>query len=261
MSWSDLSLPGDTRLAAFGEIDSTNAEAFRRIADGESGPLWIVADQQLQGRARRGRNWISEPGNLYASLVLRPGCPLGIAAQLSFVAGLALLRAVGDRAPALAPALALKWPNDLLVNGRKIAGILMESTDAASGELVLVIGCGVNLTRAPAGTEFPATSLRAEGVEVAPEPLLEALAAHFDRAFAEWAGGTGFADTRAHWLAHAHGRGGPIRVRLWTGDMEGTFEDIDDNGALILRLADGSAQTIAAGDVFFGGPAPTQRSA
>jgi len=231
-------------------VDSTNAEALRRARAGERGPLWIVATQQIAGRGRRGRPWVSPPGNLYATLLLTDPAPAVAAPQLGFVAGLALHDAATAAAPAPAR-LALKWPNDLLCGGRKIAGILVEGEGAP---LTVAVGIGLNCRHHPAATEFPATDFAAEGaqfgVDLAADALFERLAAAMRERLAQWDRGAGFAALRAAWIDRAQGLGRPIRVRLAGREATGIFEAIDPAGRLLLRLDNGALETIAAGEVF-----------
>jgi len=237
----------------FASIDSTSSEAFRRAAAGAPAPLWIVADRQLKGRGRRNRGWTSEPGNLYASVLLRPSVPAARAGELSFVAALALHEAVAATAPHLAGKLTLKWPNDLLASGRKLSGILLESSAAATRPLdAVVIGFGVNCASHPAGTEYPVTDLTAEGAAVQPADLLDALVTAFSAAYEDWALGEGFAAIRSGWLERAAGLGEAITVRLPNAELRGTFEALGPDGSLTLRDTDGAVRRIAAGEVFFG---------
>jgi len=229
---------------------STNAEALARAAAGERGPLWIAARQQSAGRGRRGRAWVSEPGNLYATLLLTDAAPASAISGVCFVAALALHDAVLDAAHGLAPAqLTLKWPNDLLLDGRKIAGILVEGVSQA-GTHAAAIGFGVNCKHHPETAEFPATDLTSAGFAVTPETLLGFLGAAMERRIDEWRRGENFAAVRAAWLARASGLGAPIEVRLPNRTMSGTFEALDEGGALVLRHGNGTCETVAAGDVF-----------
>jgi BirA family biotin operon repressor/biotin-[acetyl-CoA-carboxylase] ligase len=159
------------RLAAHDVLGSTNAEALAKARGGDTGPLWVAAGEQTAGRGRRGREWISTPGNLYATLLLFDPAPADTAAQLAFVAGLAVYDALLECARELTEGLALKWPNDVLYANRKLAGILIES-EMASGKLAVAIGIGVNCVRHPAQTSFPATDLAEAGCKVSPESLL-----------------------------------------------------------------------------------------
>jgi BirA family biotin operon repressor/biotin-[acetyl-CoA-carboxylase] ligase len=229
------------RVAQHDTIDSTNEEARRLAASGETGPLWITAHEQTAGRARRGRDWISNPGNLYATLLLPPEGPVEQRAQLSLVAGVAAAEAVA----AFADNVALKWPNDVLIGGEKVAGLLLESFGGA-----VAIGFGVNLAHAPNGTEFPATSIAALTKAPAPDEALAELARQWDAWYDIWRH-QGFAPVRIAWLARAHGLGEGLRVRLSDGEMTGTFVGLDNDGALLLRRDDGIAR-VTAGDVFPG---------
>jgi BirA family biotin operon repressor/biotin-[acetyl-CoA-carboxylase] ligase len=233
------------RLATYDEIASTNAEALVRAAAGERGPLWIVARRQTAGRGRHGRPWVSEPGNLYATLLVSDAAPAGRAPEISFAAALAVHDAVADVAPALRERLTLKWPNDLLCDGKKLAGILIEGQGQA-----LAIGIGLDCRHHPDGTSYPATDLAALGVDVSAEDAFAALSRSTLVRLAQWGRGAGFAAIRADWLQRAHGRGRDVRVRLDGRDTEGRFEDLDAAGRLLLRHADGSLETISAGDVF-----------
>ena len=243
---------------AFVEIDSTNEEARRLGEAGEAGPVWITAEVQTAGRGRRGREWVSPSGNFMGTLFLRPQCSPRKAAELSFVAALAVHDAVASLLPPdLRPDLKLKWPNDLLHKGRKCSGILLESSGIAGAELAwLAIGMGINLATHPDNTEYPATSLAALGVSgVTPADALAALAAAFDTRLAQWRDVQGFAAIREAWLARAAGLGGPITVRLSDETFTGTFEGLAADGALEVRMADGMLRLVSAGDVFF--PAKT----
>ena len=241
--------PTGYALLEFDEIDSTNEEARRRAASDETRPLWIIAKRQSAGRGRRSREWQSTPGNLFATLLLRPEKPAAECAQLSFLAALA----VSDMLAGFAPraALALKWPNDVLAEGRKIAGILLESESRAGATAWLAIGIGVNLTSFPEDTEFPAISLAAlGGIPPAPKDALLHLAAAFAKWYEVWRT-AGFAPIREAWLARASGLGSRIRVRLASEEMTGVFQGIDDIGALLVGV-NGGTRTIAAGEVYFG---------
>ena len=235
-------------VAELDETGSTNDEAKRRAVAGEAGPLWIRAERQTLGRGRRGNEWQSLRGNLFASLLCRPEKSASRCAQLSFVTALAVTDMLAHYAPSAN--IRLKWPNDVLADGRKIAGILLESESRTGGGLNwLVIGVGVNLKAYPLGTEIPAISLADLGI--APPPAAEAMG-HLVTAFAKWYEvwrKDGFAPLREAWLARSTGLGSRIRVRLPKEEIQGVFRDIDDNGALVLGLP-GATRIIAAGEVF-----------
>jgi BirA family biotin operon repressor/biotin-[acetyl-CoA-carboxylase] ligase len=235
------------RLRTLDTVGSTNAEALACARAGERGLLWITAQKQTSGRGRRGRVWTSESGNLYASLLQVGIATPGAAPQLSFVCALALYDALTAVAPALRGRTALKWPNDLLVDGRKIAGILIEGEFVAGDVLAVVAGIGVNCAHHPDGAN--ATALSAEGEAVPPERLFTALADAMLSRLRQWDGGRNFATTRADWLALAKGVGTDIKVRSNDGEVEGVFETLDASGQLVLKLSDGATRLIAAGDV------------
>ncbi len=218
------------------EVGSTNDWLLARADDLPDGH-WVLADRQTAGRGRRGRAWCDGAGNLMASVLVRAEGPVQ---QLSFVAALALHAALG-----LGDRVALKWPNDLLLDGVKVSGILLERSGDG-----LVIGFGVNLASYPAGTERPATSLTAAGV---PVPATTELLAMLMTAFAEYRGlwaAQGFDTIRSRWLALAAGLGDRIAARLGHETLEGCFEGLEPDGALALRLDDGSLRPVHAGEVF-----------
>ena len=235
------------RCLNYETLGSTNAEALALARAGERGPLWITATTQSAGRGRRGRAWVSPPGNLYATLLLTEPSPTEMAPQLSFVAALALHDAVAASAPALGPALKVKWPNDLLLGGAKLAGILIEGENEPV--LATAIGIGVNCASHPPGTAFPATDLASAGALVAPEQLLATLAQAMLRRLAQWSRGEGFAAIRADWLKRAAGLGEPIRVRLPEREFSGRFEGLDEAGRLLVG-AEGQVIPVTAGEVF-----------
>ena len=227
MSLSDAALAVGYRTDIFERIGSTNDEAMLRARQGDPGRLWIVAREQQQGRGRAGRIWSSPPGNLYASLLLVGPCATAISPQIGFVAGVALQRAVAMVAGLTAPRLALKWPNDLLLDEAKIAGILVEGTMlAGAGPLAAVIGIGVNVRHHPSDTPYRATDLNSAGFNLQPDAVFAALAVTMAETLDEWRGGAGFAAVRAQWVARASGIGEPISVRQPEGERRGIFRDL-----------------------------------
>ena len=236
------------------EIDSTNAFAAREIRS-FAGPTWVLGLRQTAGRGRRGRAWADPVGNFSGTLVLPPTdeTPDRLA-QRSFIAALGLYDALGTVVGQAAP-FALKWPNDVLLNGAKVAGILLETIPASGGQLGLAIGIGVNLSHAPDPAALPAdavvpVSLAGEtGVQIGPEDFLNALAqsyAHFEEQFQTY----GFGAIRTAWLARAARLGERITARTMKTEVTGIFETIDDQGHLVLSTDQG-AQSIAAADVYF----------
>jgi BirA family transcriptional regulator, biotin operon repressor / biotin---[acetyl-CoA-carboxylase] ligase len=242
--------PENVARLVLAEVDSTNAHALRE-APHHAGPVWFLGLRQTAGRGRRGRAWADPAGNFAATYLCRPDGPPEQAAQRSFVAALALYDAllglVGGP-----QALALKWPNDVLLNGGKVAGILLES--AGAGVTHLAVGIGVNLLNAPEGLDnpHPPVSMLAEtGLRVTPEAFLDLLAP----AFAHWEGQLkthGFAPIRTAWLARAARLGQPITARTVTETLTGTFDGIDASGALVLTMPQ-ERRIIPAADVFFQG--------
>jgi BirA family biotin operon repressor/biotin-[acetyl-CoA-carboxylase] ligase len=237
------------RVVACDTLASTNAEALALARRGENGVVWVTAAQQTAGRGRRGNTWISPPGNLYATLLLVDPSAAERAAELSFVAALAVHDAIVACDSRLAPRLTLKWPNDVLCAGAKLAGILIESESVAT-RLAVVIGIGVNCMHHPARTEMPATDLAAAGGAITAEHLFGALSGAMLQRLAQWRRGDGFAAIRAGWVERAAGLHDGLRVRLPNSELHGRGEGLDERGRLLLRLADGSVQTITAGDVF-----------
>jgi BirA family biotin operon repressor/biotin-[acetyl-CoA-carboxylase] ligase len=236
------------------QTDSTNAEARRRADAGETGPLWIVARRQSAGRGRRGRQWESQDGNLFSTLMQVTRKSPAEAAQVTFVAALA----IADLLDAWAPAslVTIKWPNDVMLAGQKASGVLVESGAHESGGLWLAVGIGINLVSAPEGTERPATALahHLRG-DVASPPTIEAAAAKLAEAFNVWMTRwetLGFQPILDAWSARTAGLDGPAVARLGRETIEGRAEGVAPDGALKLRLADGSLRLISAGDVFFG---------
>ena len=248
------------RLIAHDTLPSTNAEALRLAREGEAGPLWVTARRQTAGRGRRGNAWSSEPGNLYASLLLTDAVPPGKAPELCFVAALALHDAVSHVAPTLLAKLELKWPNDLLIDGAKFAGILIEAETTQSAPPAVAIGIGVNCAHHPAGIPYPVTDLAACGSAATPAALLAALSGAMQARLQQWDRGTGFARIRADWLARAAGLGGDIIVRLPDRELTGKFETLDRIGRLMLRLPAGTLEAITVGEVFAPSPTPTRRA-
>jgi BirA family transcriptional regulator, biotin operon repressor / biotin---[acetyl-CoA-carboxylase] ligase len=237
------SWPRDLGLHRYDALDSTNEEARRLAKNGVRGPLWIVSREQTAGRGRRGRVWISQSGNLFATLLLPAAASLS--AQLGFAAGLAAADTIAAHAPGAE--VALKWPNDVLLNGAKVAGILLERL----GEDALAIGVGINLAHYPNITEVPSISIAAvTGNPPDLDGFLLRLASRTTTWYEIWLE-QGFQPVRKAWLLRACGLGHPIRAKLADSERDGVFEDLDKDGALLLRDGAGTLTRITACDVFF----------
>ncbi|MDQ8728752.1 biotin--[acetyl-CoA-carboxylase] ligase [Bradyrhizobium sp. LHD-71] len=236
------------RLLSFDSIGSTNAEGLARAKAGETGPLWLVTDHQVSGRGRRNRAWISPRGNLAASVLEVMAVQPAVAATLGFAAGVALaeaLRSLGVEAE-------VKWPNDVLLHGAKLSGILLEAESLAEGRMAVVTGIGVNVVGAPQGVPYAATSLADAGTGISAERLFAALSDRWAEARQLWDAGRGMAGLRSKWLACAAGVGRPVTIQVGGQTVAGTFETIDESGHLIVATADGRRVPIASGEVFFG---------
>ena len=238
------------RVLSFASIDSTNEEIRRRAKAGASEGTAVVAETQTAGRGRRGRTWISRPGNLYCSLLLRPQCSPFDAANLSFAAALAIAEALLPLLPEGID-LRFKWPNDVLLAGKKVAGILIESEIEGGALAFAVVGAGINVVHFPTDTEFPATSLAAAGCRTSAHDVMDSYFDHLRLWYGRWRS-EGFAPLRDAWLARAAGIGQTIDVRLANERLRGKFSALDGSGALILET-DAGPRAITAGDVFFAG--------
>ncbi len=238
------------RFLYFESLDSTNEEALRQLGQGCQTPLWIVAREQSHGRGRGGRRWHSPRGNLYASLLLRLNVSAVIATELSFVAALAAYDAIASQLPSeQLGALRLKWPNDVMLAGAKIAGILIESLAEPKGNgLAAIVGIGINIGSAPRDTGRPAAALGIPPGDCA--RVFNALAAAFETWRGRWNEGKGFAGVREAWLARAHLLGEPVSVNLNGSSIRGTFRGIDERGALQLETPAGVVITLTAGDIY-----------
>jgi BirA family transcriptional regulator, biotin operon repressor / biotin---[acetyl-CoA-carboxylase] ligase len=241
------------RLAAFERIGSTNAEALQRARAGERGPIWFVTSEQTAGRGRRHRPWIAPRGNLASSVLEVMDVSPSVAATLGFAAGLALVAALRSAGPEETK-FTLKWPNDVMVDGKKLAGILLEA-EAVGDRIAVVTGIGTNVVAAPPATPTPATSLRALGIELKAEQLFAALSDAWVEFRKVWDEGRGFAEIRQQWLQLAAGLGQPVSIAFGGSVVTGIFDTIDEAGCMIVRMSDGRRVPISAGDVYFGAAA------
>ena len=253
------------RLEAHASVGSTNAIALDHAREGDPGKLWVVSKRQESGRGRRGRVWATAEGNLAATLLLIVGHDLKTAATLGFVAGLALADALNAVVPngriAIAPdggsgvrgnRFELKWPNDVLADGAKLSGILLESAMLDNERSALAIGIGVNVVAYPEDVPYPATSLNALGAACDAETLFLALSDAWSDNMRVWNDGRGLNQIRQRWLSRAAGLGGQVAVRVDGTVVRGVFETIDEDCRFVIRDDSGAIQKIAAGDVHFG---------
>lgn len=241
-----MSIPID-HLAS---IDSTNVEAMRRIAAGERGPRWVIAAEQTAGRGRSGRSWTSTPGNFYGSLILPVACRPAVAHQLSLLLGVVVHDALSKAAGRQIVGLRLKWPNDVLIGTSKLCGLLPESTaDPMTGGLSVVFGIGINLIAPPGDLGRPVASLAEHGIHLAPDEMAAPLGTWMLHWLSLWRAGDGFETVRSAWLERAGSRGEAMQVNSGTGAVAGTFEGLDADGALLLRLETGAVRRFTFGDV------------
>jgi len=243
--------PPGFRLHHVDTIGSTNDEAARLALSGAPTGTVVLADEQTRGRGRLGRSWQSMPGNLHSSILLRPDCPLKAASQLSLLAAVALADTLATNAPA-DRSVTLKWPNDVLIDGAKVAGILLESSADKGGRLAyVVIGVGINVAFAPEAVPYPVATLSKAGFpSQSPHAWLRAFLCTLGIWLDRWQR-DGFGEVREAWQARSYGRGGPIRLRLNQEEVEGRFIGLTDVGALVIERADGTRSELTAGDVLF----------
>ncbi|MBB3389662.1 BirA family biotin operon repressor/biotin-[acetyl-CoA-carboxylase] ligase [Rhizobium sp. BK275] len=243
---------GDIRHEALSDTSSTNTECLARARAGDGGLLWVTAERQTGGRGRRGRPWVSERGNLYASLLLIDPAPMERLASLPLAIAVAVHKAVRSVLPPGAEPLEVKWPNDILIGRKKTCGILVEGERLADGRHAVVIGIGINVSVMPDNPIYPVTCLRDQGSAASPEELFAHLFASMADVLDIWNEGQGIAEITARWRAVACGIGEKITVNLPDRSISGYFAGIDDNGLLMLDTGTGRMMPIAAGDVFFG---------
>ncbi len=244
----------DYHLLSYDVLDSTNEEAKRLAQGGASHGAVIWAKKQTAGRGRMGREWISPEGNLYVSILLSPDKSLEICSQLSFVAGVA----AAETLEAIVPdqgGITCKWPNDILYNGRKLGGILLESftvpDEGGREKQWVVVGIGINIDHFPEHVIFPATCLRGAGVEIiSAKIVLSRLIYNFIHRYDAWVK-DGFKPIQKSWIDHAYRLGHPTEVMVGEKQYTGVFDGIDAAGRLLLRQASGAITGITAGDVFF----------
>ncbi len=242
-------------IIGFDEIDSTNAEALRRAAQGEQGPLWITAARQTLGRGRSGRSWVSAPGALAATLLFRPTCDVACLPQLSLVAGVAAYDAIAEALPvADRSSLRLKWPNDVLLGAAKVSGILVESMMLGQA-VTAAIGIGINVDVAPDVGGRSVVSLASHGATRNAAEVGISLYGQLGRWLDVWDGGANFGEIRTAWLARGSALGEPMSINAGDGPVTGRFAGLDADGALLLDVGDEAARRFTFGDVALGAAA------
>lgn len=222
--------------------------------------MWFVTSEQTAGRGRRHRPWIVPRGNLASSILEVLDVSPAAAATLGFAAGLALESAL--RRVSFEVSLgsvrsedmffSLKWPNDVLAGGKKLAGILLEAEAVTEKSLAVVVGIGTNVIAAPEGTATPVTSLAALGVYISAEELFAELSDAWADFSGIWDNGRGFEEIRRLWLERATGLGQPVAIHTGSSTVEGIFDSIDEVGCMVVRASGGKRVSISAGDVYFG---------
>jgi BirA family transcriptional regulator, biotin operon repressor / biotin---[acetyl-CoA-carboxylase] ligase len=226
----------------YATIDSTNTEARRLFEAGERRPLWLLADEQTMGRGRLDRHWVSKAGNCYSTLLLPlAGKTLADVTQLGFVVSLAVADVVETLTPAKPQ---LKWPNDVLINGAKVSGILSEVI--SQSPLTIGVGCGINVAHAPTGLGYPAVHLQ-QFARVLRDQVFEAYRVAFGAWLDMWQ--EGFDDIRKAWLSRAIGVGEAVSLSNYNNTIIGIFESLNEQGALLIRDDNKKLHAINAGDL------------
>lgn len=235
----------DFRHEVMAETPSTNLECFARARAGDGGKLWVTAIRQTGGRGRRGRPWVSEPGNLYASLLLIDPAPVERIGSLPLAFALAVYRAIRAVLPTAGEPLEIKWPNDVLIGRRKTCGILMEAELLPDGRRAIVIGIGINIAHKPDNPLYPVTMLSEHGASCSSDELFAHLFRETAEVLRNWDEGRGVSGIMTGWRAAACGIGEHITVNFPDRSIGGRFVGIDDNGYLLLDEDEGARRSIA----------------
>lgn len=242
----------------FETVGSTNAVALDYLREGTRPPFWVIADEQTTGRGRSGRAWSSPKGNVYATVALAIMRPVSESPTLAFAAALAVHDTIAAMLAGTGVVACLKWPNDVLADGGKISGILLQSHQDRANGLCAVIGCGINCASAPALPDRATTSLMALGGAFDPKKVFQKLQLAMEHRSEAW-NAKGLAGIRGDWMAAATGYGEPITVRLADETIAGVFDGMADDGSLLVRLENGTHRIISAGDVFVNTGRPVAR--
>lgn len=250
---TESNLLNDYHLLSYDVLDSTSEEAKRLAGGGASHGAVIWAKRQTSGRGRMGREWVSAEGNLFVSVLLSPDCDLATCPQLSFVAAVAAAETLAGIVPE-GEEITCKWPNDILLNGRKLGGILLESfttPDLVRDRQWVAVGVGINVDSYPEHVMFPASCLRQAGVEIiSAKIVLSRFVFNFIHQYDAWVQ-SGFKQVQKAWMGRAYKIGHPVEVIVGEKQIDGVFEGIDTAGRLLVRQDSGAITGIAAGDVFY----------
>ncbi|MGI4776458.1 MAG: biotin--[acetyl-CoA-carboxylase] ligase [Janthinobacterium lividum] len=243
------------KLLIFDSIDSTNSEAIRLAKTKPIGDFVIWAKSQTSGRGRAGKDWQSNIGNLYVSILINNYIPFTVQPQLAFVTALAVYDVVSnlimENESGVSKNVKIKWPNDILVNNKKISGILLESLALNNKNSFMVVGIGININSHPTLTQ-PSTDLSAESAKQQDlEQVLSLLMISFDKYFCLWKK-DGFLKIREEWLGKAARLGELITIKNNNDEFRGIFENIDINGNIELKDDKGQLSTHLAGEILFG---------
>lgn len=233
------------QVLRYATIDSTNLEAARLVATGQSESVWLLADEQTAGRGRANRNWHSAQGGLYSTLLYVDDIDQTFASQLSLVMALAVYETLSEFIPS--QKLSLKWPNDCLVDGAKISGILAEA--CGTGPLQIAIGCGINVNSAPGDMPYPVTCVCSHAPQATVATAFTGLMKHTSQWLNVWQRGKGFDVVRETWVSRADPLGSTLKVSTGSGDMCGQFIGLAPDGALLLKVEAGQTRRVYAGDV------------
>lgn len=243
-------LPG-WRQAHLPVVGSTNEELMAYAKSGHNADrLWLTAGEQNTGKGRRGRSWLSPPGNFHGSVFLRDPCDQQHLGFLPLVCAVAVHQAIDGLLRDQSCVVEIKWPNDVLVDGAKCCGMLIEA-DHSDTHIQAIIGCGINLIAHPDDTPYPATDFRALGLDISPNHVLHHLASSLDAVLAQWDRGKANQPILDYWTAHARGIGDQTIISLADRQIEGVCEGINAQGFLLLREPSGQLNEISAGDVFY----------
>lgn len=238
------------RAVHLDSVGSTSDELRHFAENNVADRVWLTAGEQLSGKGRRGRAWHSPKGNFYGSLYLENPCALSQVGFFPLVVAVAVHGAIESALKSSGVETQIKWPNDVLIDGSKCCGMLLEA-DRKGDTLSIIVGCGTNLVAFPDDTPYPATSLKHCGADITPSDMLHYLVSSFDEVLNIWSQGKGLQTIREMWLSHARGIGEEITVNLAEGPINGIFNSIDNDGVLQLKSDNGHVKQIAAGDVFF----------